>query len=120
MSEDPPMTATSMSNSPTATLRSMRLRLAWARGIASTACIGFSLHVSGQDFEELLGAEGCGVVALPLKDGLGQGVLASELGEGQVVGVGDERGHRPVASEEQVVGTALDSAQDDVEVLPGS
>src|SRR6266540_5616312 len=103
MSEDPPTTATSMSNSPVTTLRSRRLRFALARGIASTACIGLSLHVVGEDVQELLDAEGRGVVALALEHGLGERVLARQLGEGQVVRVRDKRGHRPVESKEQVV-----------------
>src|SRR6266540_1772449 len=94
MSEDPPTTATSMSNNPVTTLRSRRLNFAWARGIASTACIGLSLHVVSEDVQELLDAEGCGVVAFALEDGPGEGVLASELEEAQVVRVGDERRHR--------------------------
>src|SRR6266540_1844201 len=120
MSDAPPSTATSIRSSPTATRRSRRRSLEWAPATSvSLACIASLPHVGGQEVEELLGGELGRVVALSLKKRPRQGVLAGELGEGQVVGVGDDRGDRAVEPEHQEVGPALDLAQDLVEVPAG-
>src|SRR6266511_251748 len=120
MSEAPPSTATSMRRSPTATRRSRRRSLEWAPATrASLACIASLLHMSGQEVEELLGGELGRVVALALKERSRKGVFPGELGEGQVVGVRDDRGDRAIEPEQEVVGPALNRAEDLVEVPAG-
>src|SRR6266508_1050701 len=75
--------------------------------------------MGGQEVEELLGGELGRVVALALKERSRKGVFPSKLGKGQVVGVRDDRGDRAIEPEEEVVGPALDRAEDLVEVPAG-
>jgi hypothetical protein len=88
-------------------------------GLGCKTTLSASVVWNDSLFLTRLGGELGRVVALALKERPGEGVLASELGEGQVVGVRDDRGDGAIEPEQEVVGPALNRAEDLVEVPAG-